>query len=59
MSSLEPITLYGHATGPNPWKTAVILEELKLPYETKMMGFADLKKVCQSTEWTTFRFYLL
>ncbi|KAB8301360.1 hypothetical protein EYC80_003237 [Monilinia laxa] len=40
----EPITLYGHATGPNPWKVAIILEELKIPYTTKFMEMADLKK---------------
>ncbi|KAG5936206.1 hypothetical protein E4U59_005155 [Claviceps monticola] len=34
MSSLEPLTLYSHAGGPNPWKVAIILEELSLPYET-------------------------
>ncbi|KAG4026937.1 hypothetical protein MFRU_035g00880 [Monilinia fructicola] len=40
----EPITLYSHATGPNPWKVAIILEELKIPYTTKFMEMADLKK---------------
>jgi glutathione S-transferase len=45
MSSLKPITLYAHASGPNPWKTAIILEELKLAYELKLMEFSDLKKV--------------
>jgi glutathione S-transferase len=33
MSSYKPITLYSHAAGPNPWKVAIILEELELPYE--------------------------
>ena len=33
MSSLKPIHLYGHKGGPNPWKVAIILEELGLPYE--------------------------
>jgi glutathione S-transferase len=45
MSSLKPITLYSHASGPNPWKTAIILEELKLPYESKNVDMGDLKKV--------------
>ena len=40
----KPIKLYSHAGGPNPWKVAIILEELKIPYETEMMQFPDLKK---------------
>lgn len=40
----QPITLYSHATGPNPWKVAILLEELGLPYKTVMMEFANLKK---------------
>ncbi|KAI9811839.1 MAG: glutathione S- transferase, nitrogen catabolite repression regulator [Pycnora praestabilis] len=40
----KPITLYSHATGPNPWKVAIILEELGLKSETKYMEMADLKK---------------
>jgi len=44
MSSLKPITLYSHATGPNPWKVAIVLEELKVPYTSKFMDMADLKK---------------
>ncbi|KAI9054968.1 hypothetical protein LZ554_002111 [Drepanopeziza brunnea f. sp. 'monogermtubi'] len=40
----KPITLYGHASGPNPWKVAIILEELGVPYTQKIMDMADLKK---------------
>ncbi|KAK3711321.1 hypothetical protein LTR37_009701 [Vermiconidia calcicola] len=40
----KPITLYSHPGGPNPWKVAIILEELKLSYETKIMDFGELKK---------------
>lgn len=43
--SLKPILLYSHATGPNPWKCAIIMEELGLPYETKMIDFSEIKKV--------------
>ena len=47
MSSLKPITLYAHIQGPNPWKTAIILEELGLPIDLKIIEFSDLKKVSQ------------
>jgi len=40
----RPITLYSHASGPNPWKVAILLEELGVPYQTNFMDFADLKK---------------
>ncbi|KAK6606243.1 glutathione S-transferase [Botrytis cinerea] len=40
----QPITLYSHITGPNPWKVSIILEELKIPYTTKFLDFSDLKK---------------
>lgn len=30
--------------GPNPWKVAIILEELGLKYDTKIMDFTELKK---------------
>ncbi|KAJ5191378.1 Glutathione S-transferase-like protein OpS6 [Penicillium cinerascens] len=42
--SLKPITLYGHATGPNPWKVVMVLEELNIPYENKIVDFPDMKK---------------
>lgn len=41
---MHPILLYSHIYGPNPWKVAIILEELQLPYETKFIDFADVKK---------------
>ncbi|KXT04583.1 hypothetical protein AC578_8741 [Pseudocercospora eumusae] len=42
--STKPLKLYGHVQGPNPWKVAIILEELGVPYETEYMDFGDLKK---------------
>ncbi|KAM3457856.1 hypothetical protein MY3296_000929 [Beauveria thailandica] len=43
MASLQPIKLYAHKKGPNPWKVALILEELGLPYETIYLEFPDAK----------------
>ncbi|KAH9824631.1 Glutathione S-transferase [Teratosphaeria destructans] len=38
----KPIKLYSHPGGPNPWKVAIILNELKLPYTTEIMDFSVL-----------------
>ncbi|KAL2067934.1 hypothetical protein VTL71DRAFT_16032 [Oculimacula yallundae] len=42
--SLKPITLWGYESGPNSWKVAIILEELKIPYIIKMLEFPEMKK---------------
>lgn len=42
--AIQPIKLWGHAAGPNPWKVAIVLEELNIPYEHKFLDFASLKK---------------
>lgn len=42
--SLKPITLWGHDSGPNAWKVAMILEELNVPYTLKIIEFPDMKK---------------
>lgn len=39
-----PITLWGHDSGPNAWKVAMILEELNVPYTFKLIEFPDMKK---------------
>lgn len=41
---MEPIVLWGHASGPNPWKVAIILEELGVAYDHRMIQFSELKK---------------
>ncbi|KAF6239666.1 hypothetical protein HO173_002212 [Letharia columbiana] len=43
MSSLQPITLHGHP-GPNPWKIALLLDELNVPYTTKIYTTPELKQ---------------
>lgn len=44
MSISSRKTNSNEALGPNPWKVAIVLEELNLPYETKYMDMGDLKK---------------
>ncbi|KAJ5111477.1 glutathione S-transferase [Penicillium argentinense] len=41
---MQPITLYFHGSSPNPWKVAMILEELNLPYIKKDVSFTEIKK---------------
>ncbi|KAK5633117.1 hypothetical protein RRF57_008831 [Xylaria bambusicola] len=43
-ASLKPIIVWGHEIGPNPLKVLMVLEELGLPYEHKIMDFLDMKK---------------
>lgn len=45
MSSLKPITIHGHAMGPNPWKVIIILEELGIPYKHEIWDLSAVKKV--------------
>lgn len=41
---MKPIILYSHEIGPNPWKVALVLEELSLPYETRFIDFTAVKQ---------------
>jgi len=38
----QPIVLYSHASGPNPWKVAMLLEELGVNYENVFFPIAEL-----------------
>jgi glutathione S-transferase len=42
MSNLKPIHVWSHASGPNPWKVVIILEELGVPYETEYVDFSTI-----------------
>ncbi|KAI0178753.1 glutathione S-transferase [Hypoxylon sp. FL1284] len=44
MSDVKPIRVWITAPGPNSWKVVVVLEELGVPYELKVIDFADVKK---------------
>ncbi|KAL4995907.1 glutathione S-transferase [Aspergillus recurvatus] len=41
MTTIKPLTLHAHSTGPNPYKVAIVLEALKLPYTVKLWTFAS------------------
>ena len=41
---MKPIVLYSHNAGPNPKKVVMVLEELSLPYETKLLEFPEMKQ---------------
>ncbi|KAL4871444.1 hypothetical protein BDV12DRAFT_164289 [Aspergillus spectabilis] len=40
---MQPITLYLHASGPNPWKVVMILNELSIPYDINAIPFSEVK----------------
>ncbi|KAE8392908.1 hypothetical protein BDV23DRAFT_170563 [Aspergillus alliaceus] len=40
---MQSIILHSHPGGPIPWKVAIILEDLNLPYETHFVSFKDVK----------------
>lgn len=42
--SLKPIVLHSAGPSANPWKVAILLAELGIPYETKIHTFQDLKE---------------
>ncbi len=39
--TLRPLTLHAHQTGPNPYKIALVLEILSIPYEVRLWEFGD------------------
>ncbi|KAL3470509.1 glutathione S-transferase [Aspergillus californicus] len=41
----QPIILHGHAMGPNPWKVAIVMEELGIPYMHNFLELSELKKM--------------
>lgn len=44
MSPFEPLVLYMKGPSPNPWKVAIILEELGLPWSSVRVKETELKK---------------
>ncbi|KAL6720063.1 hypothetical protein ACLMJK_001984 [Lecanora helva] len=40
-SNLKPLILHAHTTGPNPYKAAIVLNYLQLPYNVKLWVMGD------------------
>ncbi|KOS36759.1 hypothetical protein ACN38_g12477 [Penicillium nordicum] len=40
---MQPIILYSHDIGPNPWKVAIILSALGIEYKTVFVSFDEVK----------------
>ncbi|KAF2832833.1 URE2 protein [Ophiobolus disseminans] len=43
-NEIKEILIYGHASGPNPWKVIMVLEELELPYKHKLLEMSEIKQ---------------
>ena len=50
-SNLKPLVLHAHGTGPNPYKIALALEYLGLPYEVKLWQFGDAQNGVKGPEF--------
>jgi glutathione S-transferase len=42
MSATKPIIFYTTARGPVPWRVTIILEELKVPYESRFLESPEM-----------------
>lgn len=40
-SNIKPLVLHAHGSGPNPYKCAMALELVNVPYEVKLWQFGD------------------
>jgi len=50
--NIKPLILHAHATGPNPYKVAILLEALQLPYHVKLWEFGDAPNGVKGPEFT-------
>ena len=41
MAATKPLVLHAHATGPNPYKIAIALEMLQVPYDVQLWQLGD------------------
>ncbi|KAM0721721.1 hypothetical protein Q7P37_002646 [Cladosporium fusiforme] len=52
-NALRPLTLHAHSTGPNPYKVAITLEALNIPYTVKLWDFSATSKGVKGAEFTS------
>jgi len=50
-TTLKPFTLHAHSTGPNPFKVAILLERLSIPYNVKLWNFGNDSHGVKGTEF--------
>ncbi|KAG9518361.1 hypothetical protein KCU93_g8428, partial [Aureobasidium melanogenum] len=43
-TNIQPICVWAHWGGPNPWKVRMILEELELPHQVNVLTFNEAKE---------------
>lgn len=51
-ANIKPLILHAHGTGPNPYKIALALEYLDLPYDIKLWQFGDAPNGVKGAEFT-------
>jgi glutathione S-transferase len=42
--SMKPLELWGHWGAPNPYKVCIVVESLKLPYQTHELELSEVKQ---------------
>ncbi|MCJ1361206.1 hypothetical protein MMC16_000304 [Acarospora aff. strigata] len=51
-SNIQTLILHAHDTGPNPYKVAILLEALQLPYQVKLWQFGEEANGVKGPEFT-------
>ncbi len=51
---MQPLILHAHGTGPNPYKVAIALEMLGLPYDVYLWQFGDAKNGVKGELFVTY-----
>lgn len=51
-NNIKPLILHAHGSGPNPYKVAILLEALQLPYHIKLWEFGDAPNGVKGPKFT-------